>query len=47
MRSLPVATLRTNFLTSQSRRTKIKIENAFCSGSTRIKGRAEMRKNEH
>ena len=38
------ATLRTNFLTSQSRRTKIKIENAFCSGSTQIKGRTEMRK---
>ena len=38
------ATLRTNFLTSQSRRTKIKTENAFCSGSTQIKGRTEMRK---
>ena len=38
------ATLRTNFLTSQSRRKKMKIENAFCSGSTQIKGRTEMRK---
>jgi hypothetical protein len=40
------ATLRTNFLTSQSRRTKIKIENAFCFGSTQIKGRTECEKNE-
>jgi hypothetical protein len=40
------ATLHTNFLTSQSRRTKIKIENAFCSGSTQIKGRTECEKNE-
>jgi hypothetical protein len=38
------ATLRTYFLTSQSRRTKIQIENAFCSGSTQIKGRTEVRK---
>ena len=38
------ATLRTNFLTSQSCRTKIEIENAFCPGSTQIKGRTEMRK---
>jgi hypothetical protein len=32
------ATLRMNFLASQSRRTKITIENSFCSGSTQING---------
>jgi len=32
------ATLWANCIASQSRRTKIKIENAFCPGSTQING---------
>jgi hypothetical protein len=40
------ATLRTNFLTSQSRRTKIKIENARCPGSPQDQGDFECGKNE-